>query len=65
MILFWGLLIIGTVAIARWVLEGRSTDTEPRERTGLDILKERYAHREIHREEFEQERQICSLNSCK
>jgi putative membrane protein len=65
MILFWGLVIIGIVAIARWVLGGRSWRTEPRERTALDILEERDARGEISREEFEQERQICNLNSCK
>ena len=56
MILFWGLVIIGVAAIARSVLEGRSWKAEPRERTALDILKERYARVEIDRQEFEQKR---------
>jgi putative membrane protein len=56
MILFWGLVIIGVAAIARSVLEGRSWKAEPRDRTALDTLKERYARGEIDREEFEQKR---------
>jgi putative membrane protein len=61
MVLFWGLVIIGIVAITRWVFEGRSWKTEPRERTALDILKERYARGEIDREEFEQKRHDLQL----
>jgi putative membrane protein len=56
MVLFWGLVIIGILAAARWVLEEHSWKTEPRERTALDILKERYARGEIDREEFGQKR---------
>lgn len=56
MILFWVIVIVGIVAIARWVLEGRSEKTEPRVRTALELLKERYARGEIEREEFEQKR---------
>ena len=52
MILFWGIVIVGIVAMARWVSEGRSGKTEPRERTAMEILKERYARGEIESEEF-------------
>jgi putative membrane protein len=53
MILFWGIVIVGIVAMVRWVSEGRSGKTGPRERTAMEILKERYARGEIEREEFE------------
>lgn len=61
MILFWGLVIIGIAAIARRFLEGRSWRPQPRERTALDILQERYARGEIDREEFEQKRHDLQL----
>jgi putative membrane protein len=56
MILFWGVVIVGIVAIVRWVLEQRSERSAPRGRTPLDVLRERYARGEIEREEFEQKR---------
>ncbi len=56
MIFSWLIVIVGVVAMIRWVLEGRWGKTEPRERTALEFLKERYAQGEIDREEFEQKR---------
>jgi len=56
MILFWGVVIVGIVAIVRWVREERSERSAPRGRTSLDVLRERYARGEIEREEFEQKR---------
>lgn len=49
MLLFWGLIILGIVALAKWIF-GKSGEPP------LDILKERYARGEIGREEFEQKK---------
>jgi putative membrane protein len=53
MILWWALVIVGLVALIKWLL-GSSTAASPR--TPLDILKERYARGEIGREDFEQKK---------
>jgi putative membrane protein len=55
MLLFWAVLVIGAVALIRWMLRssgagrGRLTD----ERQDLAILRERYARGEISPVEFE------------
>lgn len=52
MILWWGLIIAGIVALARWLMTlSRNTPPEKRAR---DILNERYARGEIDREEYKQ-----------
>ncbi len=57
MILFWGLVILGIVALLKW-LSTRSTDNNPPRppRTALQILEERYARGEIEQQEFEQKK---------
>jgi len=50
MLLFWIIVILGIVALVRWLAAG-SPGEQPR---ALDILKTRYAKGEITREQFEQ-----------
>lgn len=54
MILFWVVIILGIVALAKWLFSG-SIGGGPG-RGPLDILKERYARGEITREQYEQMR---------
>jgi len=57
MIVFWGLIIWGIVALVRWLSHsGRSSPT-PHE-TALEILKRRYASGEITKEEFEEKKRV-------
>lgn len=56
MILFWGLVILGIVAIVKWLTgSSRATGTPP-PKSARQILDERYARGEIDREEFEQKK---------
>ena len=55
MLLFWALLIVGVIALLRWLAGGRRA-THPERQSALDILAERYARGEIDRSEFEQKR---------
>lgn len=54
MLLFWVLVIMGIVALGKWIFERPGNGS--RGRSALDLLKERYARGEIDREEFEQKR---------
>lgn len=56
MILFWGLVIFGTVALIRWLIQSPGRRSHLGTGTGfdaMDILKKRYAEGEIARDEFE------------
>lgn len=58
MILFWALIILGVVALAKWLLsagDSRGGSSAPG-KSALDILEERYARGEINREQYEQMR---------
>lgn len=56
MILFWALIIVGIVAIVRWLAGGalrqQQNSSSLPHKTPVDILRERYARGEIEREEF-------------
>lgn len=62
MILFWALVILGIVALVRWLMQESQARREqdgralPRDKTPLEIVQERYARGEIDREEYEQKR---------
>jgi len=57
MIVFWGLVILGIAALAKWLMQQFPGGSGPRDKTPLQILQERYARGEIDREEYEQKRQ--------
>ena len=56
MILFWIVVIVGVVVLVKWVLDQSSADKGSRDKSALEILRERYARGEINREEYEQKR---------
>lgn len=62
MLLFWGLVIIGVVLLARRFGAGPSSSSAavPTGKTPLDILGERYAKGEIDKDEYEQKRRDLS-----
>ncbi len=51
MIIFWILIILGVVALVRYL--GNSEKSVKDDKTPLEILKERYARGEIDKKEFE------------
>lgn len=51
MLVFWVLVILGIVALTRWLAGARTSDGPAR---AIDILKARYARGEITKDQFEQ-----------
>jgi len=56
MLLFWVLVLAGIIALARGVFSRSSGRSSPGPESPLDILKRRYAEREIDQAEFEEKR---------
>ncbi len=57
MLLLWGLVILGIVAIVKWLMGAPGANTGmPPPKTARQILEERYARGEIDREDFEQKK---------
>lgn len=58
MVLWWVLIIVGFVALVRWLAHSSSDGTqEKRERPSpLDVLGERYAKGELDTKEYEERR---------
>lgn len=56
MLLFWGVIIVLLVVVARGFTSSARTQSTSRSPTALDILQERYAKGEINKEEYEQRR---------
>lgn len=55
--LFWGLVAAAVVMLVRYSMRYGDAGGREREKSALDILKERYARGEIGREEFQQKKQ--------
>ncbi|MDZ7736722.1 MAG: SHOCT domain-containing protein [Gammaproteobacteria bacterium] len=54
MVLFWGLVIVGIVAIIRWASASGSQNRKEPEHTPLEVLKQRYARGGSIHDEYEQ-----------
>ena len=57
MILFWGLIIWGIVALARGLSGSSNSDSSSsRPDSALEVLKKRYARGEIDKEDYEEKK---------
>lgn len=56
MLMFWLLVILGILALARWLQSQSSPDQGARGKTPLEIVPERYARAEIDKDEYEQKK---------
>jgi len=48
--------IVGVVVLVKWLVDQTSAGKGSRDKSALEILRERYARGEINREEYEQKR---------
>ena len=56
MLLWWVLIILGIVVLAKWIFGGSKSGDRETGGRALEVLKERYARGEIDREEFDQKK---------
>lgn len=56
MILFWALIILGIVAMVKWLMGTSSGSRSGSSKSARELLDERYARGEIDREEYEQKK---------
>ena len=56
MLLWWVLIVLGIVLLAKWLLSGGPGGGHASGDRALEILKERYARGEIDKNEFEQKK---------
>lgn len=56
MLIFWGLVIWGIVALIRGVASSSHTGPSNQAESALDVLKKRYARGEISKEEYEEKK---------
>jgi putative membrane protein len=56
MILFWGLIIWGIVALTRGVAWPGSIESSRQTDSALEVVKRRYARGEISKEEYEEKK---------
>lgn len=56
MVLVWVLVVVGIVALVRWLGMSSGERRKEADKTALEILRERYARGEIERDEYEQKR---------
>jgi putative membrane protein len=61
MILFWGLIILGAVYLAKALLGGGSTE-EKKSESAQEVLGKRFAKGEISKEEFEDAMEVLKRN---
>jgi len=56
MTLWWVLIIVGIVALVKWLMSSGAGGRDGGDGRALDILRERYARGEIDQEEYEKRR---------
>jgi len=62
-LVFWGLLIVGAVLVARYIRQGRIATSPPAEVSPQQIAAQRFARGEINEEEYLRLLQVLSGDS--
>jgi len=56
MFLFWFFIVLGIIALLRWLQLQSPSGRSARDKTALEIIQERYARGEIDKQEYEQKK---------